>query len=212
MAPSRTRDVGTDRVTPQGDHLLVVSRADMADWEVRRHRASLIRFDGRTWRVARKAPGVDGTFQYTLAPWQPDAQHIIGPEIEYGHAYVAKRDLAIDTRRRRNRFVLFVRMATPLAGFLPARTKERLEAHYGLDPVAATFQSVFLEFLITLAATAVAAIAIFVGWWVPLALLLATAVVVGVDGAVRWGRILQEQRPPPGFYEWLIRRGGGRRR
>jgi hypothetical protein len=211
QARQPTRNVGTDLVTLQDDHLQVVSRVDMADWEVRRHRPSLIRFDGRTWRIARKTPGAGETFEYTLVPWRPDDQHLIGPEIEYGPAYVAHRDLAIGTGRRRRRFVLLVRMAAPLAGFLPAHTKARLEVAFGLDPMAATFQSVFVEFLIAFVAVALVGLALL-EWRAAVDPLVLIAIVCGTDGGVRWDRILSEQRPPPGFYEWLFGRGGARRR
>ena len=36
--------------------------------------------------------------------------------------------------------------------------------------------------------------------------LVAVATVALVDAAVRWSRVLEEVRPAPGFYEWLINR------
>lgn len=198
---AKTRNIGTDRVELHDDHMLVVSRVDMAGWDVRRHRSSLITFDGRTWRVASKTPGASKTIQYALMPWQPADHEITGPEIEYNADYVALRDHALGMGRRNGRIVLLLRPLAPFIGFLPARTKARLEATYGLDPVSATFQSVFFEWLVVLAALVLSS----VGGRSADALIV-IAIVAAIDGVVRWDRIIGEERPPPGFYEWLIRR------
>jgi hypothetical protein len=189
----------------------------MDGWEVRKYRAAMIRFDGRTWRIGGKTVGADRTIRYELVPWQPGEQDIPGLEIEYTPDYVALRDYTAATGRRRSNVTAGLRIVSPLIGFLSARTKARLEAVYGLDPVAATFQSVFLQFLITIGCFVLATIGMMAmagaavyrlsgGPGIPAVLLVAIGVAVGIDGAVRYGRILNEERPPPGFYEWLFRR------
>ena len=40
-------------------------------------------------------------------------------------------------------------------------------------------------------------------------LCFAIATVVAVDAGVRWSSLLGEERPPPGFYEWLFKRRRG---
>jgi fucose permease len=101
---------------------------------------------------------------------------------------------------------------SPLIGFLPARTKARLELTHGVDPVATTFQSVFVEFLITLGAFAMSAIGKMIealeghNAGISSKLFVGIAIVVGLDAAMRYDRILREERPPPGFYEWLVTR------
>ena len=200
-------NVGSDRVTLQGgDRLSIVSRVSMAGWEVRKHRASLIRFDDRTWRVAARIESANGDIRYTLEPWHPAEQELVGPEIDYGPDYVARRDVGLSMARRRGRFVLPLRLVAPLAGFLPARTKARLEADYGLDPVASTSQSVILELAIAFLALILAPLAMAAHLFQAVDWLVLVAIVALVDGGIRWDRILGEQRPPPGFYEWLIAR------
>jgi len=217
VARSKTRHIGTDVVVVEGDRLLVISRVNMDGWDVRKHRASLILFDGRTWRVAAKTTGADKAIHYELVPWQPGEQDIIGPEIDYTPEYVALRDHRATIGDRRSRVTSALRIISPLIGFLPGRTKARLEAAYGVDPVATTFQSIFLEFLVTIGCLAMASIgmAAFAGTIVyklpggpavPAVLFVAMGVVVGIDGSVRYGRILREDRQPPGFYEWLMPR------
>lgn len=214
MARSKTRHIGTDMVVLDGDRLLVISRVDMDGWDVRKHRAAMIRFDGRTWRITGKTAGADRTIKYELVPWQPGEQDIPGLEIDYTPDYVALRDHRAAIGRRRSRVTSGLRIVSPLIGFLPGQTKARLEAVYGVDPVATTFQSVFLEFLITIGSFALATIGMMAtagtiiyklpgGPGIPSTLLVVIGVAAGIDGAVRYGRILKEERAPPGFYEWL---------
>lgn len=192
--------------------MIVITAVEMPDWEMRAHRVPLIRFDGATWRVAGKTTA-DGKVRYELAPWTPADEYVIGREIEYGPAYVAARDQHRVTSRRTSHVTFALRVVSPFIGFLSARSKARLEARYGVDPVSTTFQSVFLEFLITICSFTMATIGVFV-----LAFSGTTAhisvvgfVVLGlasaIDGSMRYSRILREERPPPGFYEWLVRRG-----
>jgi hypothetical protein len=182
----------------------------MPEWDIRQHRVTLIRFDGATWRVDSKTMA-NGKVRYQLAPWVPADEYVIGREIEYGDAYVAARDRHRTSGRRSNRVTSLLRMISPLIGFLSARTKAELEARYGVDPVSTTFQSVFLELLVTIGSLVMAVIGIFAlglsGSTAGLSvkLFLALAVVAAVDGSVRYGRILREERPPVGFLEWIRR-------
>ena len=192
----------------------------MDGWDPRKHRASLIRFDGRAWRIASLTPGPNGANQYELVPWEPGPHELIGIEIDYNAEYVARRDRTAVSYRKRSRVTLALRVVSPLIGFLPAQTKAQLEAAYGVDPVATTFQSVFLEFLTAVCCLAMAAIGIaalagtFVyrlagGTGVLMVTFMVIAVVAGIDGSVRYGRILAEERPPPGFYEWALTKRRG---
>lgn len=212
----KTRRVGADQVVLRDDHLLVICAVEMDGWDVRQHRHTLIRFVQRTWRVADKTTAA-GKTHYKLVPWAPADQHLIGREIVYDADYVARRDRAAISTRKRSRVTGGLRMVSPFIGFLSKRTKARLEATYGVDPVSTTFQSVFLEFLITIGCFALATIGMMAmagtivyklpgGPGIPAAALVVVGIVVGIDGATRYGRILREERPPPGFYEWLWRR------
>ncbi|HEX5071218.1 MAG TPA: hypothetical protein VFV78_13465 [Vicinamibacterales bacterium] len=194
--------------------MVVSTPVEMPDWEMTQHRIALIHFDGKSWRVAGKT-SAGGRILYQLAPWAPADEYVIGRQIEYNAAYVAARDRHIVATRRTGHVAFLVRCASPLIGFLPARTKEQLEARYGLDPVSATFQSVFLELLVTLCSLVMVVIGIFAlgmaGSTAGLSVksFLALAIIAAVDGSVRYGRILREERPPVGFYEWLVKRQPG---
>ena len=101
---------------------------------------------------------------------------------------------------------------SPIVGFLSARIKGRLEETYGIDCVNTTWHSICVEGILALAGLALAAIGIISGRYPFLGLLLLPAIVLAADGTVRWERILWEERPPPGFYEWLFKRESRQRR
>jgi hypothetical protein len=192
---------------------------EMPDWEVRQHRATLIRFEDKTWRVAAKTTRA-GKIHYELARWDVPDHERAGRQVDYNAEYVASRDQAAPRIRARTRVTGFLRWVSPLIGFLPARTKARLELTHGVDPVATTRQSVFLEFLITIGSFALATIiTMATGGSLAMNLpaggvtiglsssrLILIGIVAGLDAAMRHDRILREERPPPGFYEWLVPR------
>ncbi len=210
MSESATRRIGPDRVIVRDGRVSVITSVEMPDWEVRRHRVTLIRFDGGTFRVSGKTHAA-GKVRYELTPWVPADEYVVGLEIEYSPAYVAARDRVARDDRRGSYVTFALRVVSPLIGFLSGRTKERLEAAYGVDPVSTTFQSVFLEFLITIGAWTLAAIGQVVrglagtnaGLGLPSLGIL--GLVFAIDASMRYSRILREERPPPGFYEWVIR-------
>jgi hypothetical protein len=205
-------------VVTQGDGLVVVTAMEMPDWEVRQHRSTLIHFEGQTWRVAVRTVAA-GKVHYQLARWDVADHERAGREVDYNAAYVALRDQAAPIIRARNRATGFLRWVSPLVGFLPSRTKARLEVTHGIDPVASTFHSVFLEFLVTFCSFTIAPIGMLAfagtvsrlpgGPIAPVVLIMVFGILVGIDGSVRYGRILREERAPPGFFEWAFqwRRG-----
>jgi hypothetical protein len=213
----KTRHFGRDRIELDGDRLTIVTPVGMTGWEVRRYRSPQIRFEGRTWRIVARTRTAERATRYELVAWEPLDGEIPGPEIEYTAEFVAFRDHAGEIGRRRSRVTGALGFVVPFTGFLPARTKDRLETVYGIDPVASTSASVFIEFFLALGAIALATIATMTGAFafvarlrgsaeLPAFGLIAFAVVLLVDAAVRWSRLEAEERPAPGFYEWLFRR------
>lgn len=203
--------VGSDNVERSGDHLTIVTAAPMDGWEVRKYRAPVIRYSRRTWRITARTTEPDTRTRYELEAWVPVAGDVTGPEIEYTEDYVALRDQAVAIGRRRSRGTMWLNYVSPLTGFLPARIKNRLEVQYGIDPVTSTKCSIFIEALITLAGFVLGSIGTMViafGYPSPIipALVVGIGTVCGIDAGVRLGRVLSEERPPPGFYEWLFKR------
>ena len=207
----KQKNFSRDRVELRGDRLTIITPVavnDMPGWEVRRYRAAVIRFDGRTWRIIARSTAPDRTTRYDLVAWQPGTGEVTGPEIEYDADVVALRDHSLHIGRRRSRVTGLLRLIAPLTGFLPARAKDRLETVYGIDPVFSTFASLWIELLVAFGGLTLASIAVMVKAFgrdseLPIAASLAAAAVALLDAAVRWS---SEERPAPGFYEWLFRR------
>ena len=214
----RTLRIGRDRVEVRGETLTVITPVQhMEGWQVSRYRASVIHFDGLTWRVTKHTIGSDGLARYELARWEPSEEELTGPQIDYSRDDVVLRDYGLQQGRRRGRVTLVLNLMGPLTGFLPARTKDRLETRYGIDPVASTKGSVLIQMLLAFVALNLSPFLQMVKLYglpggFTLLLGLAIALVLGVDAVVRWSQVLAEVRPPPGFYEWLLSRPGKRPR
>jgi hypothetical protein len=209
-----TRHYGRDRIDLNGDRLIITTPvSEMPGWDVRRYRAPVIRFDGRTWRITSKTPGPNRTTRFELEPWEPSDSEIPGPEIEYSAGSVTLRDHALELARQRSDATGLLGFAPirSLTGFLWARMKDRLETGYGIDPVRSTKASVMIESIVTLCAFVLSSIAQMVVAFgadsgLPVALFVVVGLIAAVDAAVRWSRLVAEERPAPGFYEWLFTR------
>jgi len=206
VTSSRSLRVGSDHVIVHPDRLIVISRANMDAWTVRSHRQLLVRFEGRNWRIAETSVVPPDSTRYTLAPWEAGDHVIVGSTIDYGPEYVAERDRAAAHSDRHRRASGRMRLVAPFTGFLSARIKGRLEVSHGIDPVASTKQSVIMETIVILQLFGAMQVAMMTGAF-PYLPCLEGALFLIPDAAVRWDRVLAEVRPPPGFYEWLFRRG-----
>ena len=204
MTQPRTLRIGSDHVIIHDDRVVVLSRAYMELWTVRSHRKTVIRFEGRDWCVIGLSAAPPESTRYTLAPWEAGDSEVVGVTIEYGPDYVAGRDRTAAQSRKTRRVSGWLRMIAPFTGFLGASTKGRLEESYGIDPVASTKQSVIMETIVALCGLALTQIGMVSGGF-PVAPFLVIALALAPDAAVRWDRVLGEQRPPPGFYEWILR-------
>jgi hypothetical protein len=200
----RTLRIGTDLVVFQADRALVIARAAMDGWDVRQHRHALIHFDDRRWRIVNRAAFDGDTVRYELEPWEPNEHEVASIEIHYTPDYVAARDRAMLAHQKRQRASLFFIAYAPFTGFLPASVKDTLESRYGIDPVKSSWHSVIIEYLVALVSLALASIGMISGKFSGM-VFIPVAIVIAVDGVIRWERILGEERPPPGFYEWLFR-------
>jgi hypothetical protein len=185
----------------------------MPGWNVRRYRAPIIRFDGRTWRIKSKTPAPNRMTRFELEPWEPNDSEIPGPEIEYSAGSVTLRDHADELGRQRSDVTGLLGFAPirSLTGFLWARTKDRLETEFGIDPVRSTTASVMIQWIVAFGAFVLSSIAQVVrafGYDSGFSVLfcVAIAVVAALDAGVRWSSLQGEERPPVGFYEWLLRR------
>ena len=196
--------VGGDRVVRKSGRLVVHSRANMPDWEVRRYRKVMIRYEGERFFPSSKAILWNGSHRYVLEPWPADSPDPPSAIIDYGLDYVKARDEAETAMQRHRRKLLLVAALLPLVGFLPSSYKAALNERWGVHPQSATSLSLFLEYLAVLAASVLLAIDVFTGIF-NFKYLVAVIVVFGVDAWVRKDSLLAEEMNPPGFYEWLFR-------
>jgi len=217
LSSRSSRRMGNDQLILRGDHLAILSSVDMGDWEVREHRRALIRYEGRTWRLVRKVPCAGKRIRYELTQWIPGPMDAPGVEIDYGLEYVRLRDAAVGLERRRNLGGGLLHLLSPLVGFLGSGTKRRLEASYGVDPVAATRRSIYLEVLFLLGSGAMISIGVMVtalgkGSPWPVRHLVLGFLFTALDASMRYDRLLNEERYPPGLFQWLWKwKGRGRR-
>ena len=196
--------VGSDRLYRREGQILVVSSADMRDWEVRRYRRTMIRIGEEAFFLSSRIVQGDGAHRYLLARWPDDYADPPWKVITYDLDYVRTRDTAEETIRRHRRNLPFVAILVPVVGFLPASVKALWHERYGIDPRTATAFSLYVEYLATLGCIALLAMhmftAAFNSKW-----LIGTIVVLGADAWVRKASLLDEVVNPPGFYEWLYR-------
>jgi hypothetical protein len=204
MSAGRTLRIGPDHVIVSDDRLVVISRAHMDAWRIRAHRHAMIKFEGRSWRLVETSAVPPNATRYTLTPWDLSDHDVVSTTIEYGPDYVAVRDHAAKKVEHTRRSSALMRVVAPFTGFLSARTKERLEDKYDIDPIVSSKQSVLIE--VMLGFSSLAAMQIFMMTGLPYLPFGIVALALAPDAAVRWSRVLEEQRPPPGFYEWVLRR------
>ena len=216
-ARARFETFGPDRVEIHETRVVIHSPVDMDRWEVVEYRKPLIRFDGRTWTLADKHLDSDGSIRYELVPWEPAVFELHGHELQYGPEMVEAREREL---RRDSRLALessVLRLLSPLAGFLFARTKGRLEDRLGMAASTMTWRSLILQYLVIICALTYVTIGVHstISHWLLMGVFgealggvsaMATlAAVLLPDAIIRWSRLLGEDRSPPGFYEWLWR-------
>ena len=141
--------LGSDRVSAEGERLLVESRADMPGWEVRSFRRAAIVYRGDRYFVAAKERE-GGRFRYSLERWDDERDDIDGGSIEYDADYVAARDGDARTRAAASGVRALLVPLYPLIGMLPGAVKRRLADSFGISEERATALSVVLEAAVAL--------------------------------------------------------------
>ena len=210
--------VGSDRVSADGERLVVESRADMPGWDTRAFRRTAIVYRGERWFVAAKARE-NGRFRYTLERWDDERGDIDGGVFEYDAEYVAARDGDARKRAAASGVRTFLLPFYPLIGLLPGAVKARLADRFGISEERTTVQSIVLEACVSLmiaaamsigsmarvygSAFGVDPITLFTN--VPGGGLMALFLLVP-DVVMRYSKILGESTYHYGFWEWLFRR------
>ncbi len=199
----RIEQYGPDRVEIHGSRVVIRSPVDMERWEVLEYRKPLIGFEGRTWTLVAKRPGIGETIRYDLVLWDPAPLDLPGHRLEYGPHAVAERDRARRQGQRDALATIALIALSPLAGFLFSRTKQRLEDRLGVTSAQMTGRSLFVEYLAILNGGVLVVIGMISGAALPIVPIMGALMFVLPDAIIRWSRLLEGDRALPGFWEWL---------
>lgn len=214
--PAAPAPLRSDRVFRSGDRVIIVSRADMPGWDVRRFRKLAIVFEGETYFVREKSRGRDSLYRYALQPWPSSLTDAPGGTVVYDEEFVRARDRDASTRRGSDVLYCLLLPLQPLIGFLWSGTKRRLESRCGISARRATGYSLILEafaFLVHgvllwgfgfLNLYSLALSASFSQMF-PLIYMFAATLLLLPDVIVRYGATLMIDAAPSGFYEWFFR-------
>lgn len=212
--------VGPDRVERAGADRIVYARRAMPDWEPRRFRRVRVVFHGERYFVAAAAPTGDGGCMYRLCPWTDDVIDRPAATIRYDLEYVQQRDRARRAAQGSNLLRLFLIPALPLLGLLPSRWKQWLQERLGINPIAVTAYSIYLEFAVVMGlggALVVYGIAGPMSEMYPgipgrlenlfreMAVLFPLFFLLLIDVVGRLPNLLHNSPEQAGFYEWLVR-------
>jgi hypothetical protein len=195
---------GRDRLVRKEAQRIIYSPADMEDWEVRKFRRVLIRIEGHGYHLTRKTRQPGGLLRYLLEPWPEDYPDPPAIELTYDRDYVEARDRVARASFRREVGLGLLWPLIPLIGLLPAGSKARLHARYGVHPQTATAWSLWLEWALILFHVLLLAIQTWTGIF-NTGYIVAVLLVLAPDVLVRWSSLLGEEINPYGFYEWLFR-------
>ena len=204
--------VGPDKVRVSGDEVIIRAKRAMVDWTVREFCCVPIYFNGDKYFLLRKtAASLPYAIEYTLAPWHSDLGAESSRSIVYDEAYVAHRDAQFRSERRHERIYPALMCFYPLLGLCWSRFKAGVLGPLGFEPVAVTGASVMLLFAFWMAEGVFVcyfrlgflALVFSRLWllWVDYALFL----LLPVDCALRYGKILEGEEAPPGFLEWAYK-------
>lgn len=206
----RSVNVGSDKVTYEGDRLIVHAAVPM-DWPVREFCKVPIFFLGRKYYVRAKRPDErPHAMVYELWPWPEDLHESSSQAVVYDAAYVANRDRTTATERKNDWSYLLLVPFYPFLGLCWSGFKTRMLSPMGFEPGSITKASVALTFNLFLLE------AVFVGWLAggafthllsrpglrPLDWLL--LILLGADSVIRFSQSLRmDVERHWGFCEWL---------
>lgn len=201
-------EVGPDVVLYFGEKIVVCAAKEMPEWESKESSRPAIEFEDKRYYLSRKLRGdEDRPIRYELAPWPSFAGGRPRVIIVYDEDYVALRDGAFKRIRPATGRTTSWRFLYPLLGFFPAAFKEDVLEPHGINPLRVslitclTAYVLFLAELISLFFFGSGLGQRFIG---PLIWLDYLAVVtLPFDAAVRLYQVLNRERYPDGFFEWL---------
>jgi hypothetical protein len=212
MEPSRTSrppGIGTgitsverlaeiDTLVWEGARLIVRAPREMPAWRVGRNRKIAIHFRGVRYTVVAARTG-GGGYEYVLDPWPVRAHELPSQDVIYDETYVRDRESDARAHARARREAWAILPLWPLLGFLPSPWKRALHRRYGFEPTAVTRFSVWAELSL------VGILFAFVITGIASGFQLCVFAACLVDGFFRGSLTFDDEAPPVGFFEWLVR-------
>ncbi|MBI5800494.1 MAG: hypothetical protein HZA92_07175 [Verrucomicrobia bacterium] len=200
-------EVGPDVVLYFGEKIVVCAAKEMPEWESRESSRPAIEFEDHRYYLSRKLRGdEDRPTRYELAPWPAFASARPKVVIVYDEDYVALRDGAFKKIKPTGGQQTVWRFAYPLLGFFPASFKESVLEPHGINPLRVSLITCLCAYVFFVAELICLffSFGIFQKFFGPLIWLDYLAVVaLPFDSAVRFYQILNRERYPDGFFEWL---------
>lgn len=201
-------EVGPDVVLYFGEKIVVCAVKEMPEWETKESSRPAIEFEDKRYYLSRKLRGdEDRPIRYELAPWPDFAGVRPKVVIVYDEDYVALRDGAFKKIRPADGHKTNWRFLYPLLGFAPASFKEEVLEPHGINPLRVsliTCMGAYVFFMAELICLFFFSFGIFQKFFTPLIWLdYLCVVLLPFDSAVRFYQILNRERYPDGFFEWL---------
>ncbi len=201
-------EVGPGVVLYFGEKIVVCAVKEMPEWESKESSRPAIEFEEKRYYLSRKLRGdEDRPIRYELAPWPDFAGVRPKVVIVYDEDYVALRDGAFKKIRPADGHKTGWRFLYPLLGFAPASFKEDVLEPHGINPLRVsliTCLGAYVFFMVELVSLFFFSHGIFqrlAGIFIWLDYL--AVVLLPFDSAVRFYQILNRERYPDGFFEWL---------
>lgn len=206
--PPSGAEVGPDLVLYFGEKIVVCAAKEMPEWESLESSRPAIEFEDQRYYLSRKLRGdEDRPIRYELAPWPAFASARPKVVIVYDEDYVALRDGAFKKIRPADGQRTGWRFLYPLLGFFPASFKEHVLEPHGINPLRVSLITCLFAYVFFVAEVVCLiffTFGVFQKFVGPLIWLDYLAVVLlPFDSAVRFYQILNRERYPDGFFEWL---------
>jgi len=203
------RKVGEDRILRRGDQLVVCSKADMDEWQIRENRKTAIFIDDEVWCLVEKQFTDDREVRYVLDPWPDYLRHIPGRKIRYDEAYVRICKELDSKRRIENRYGPLLSFLKWIIGFLPSRLKSFTEGKFGVPARNASFISIVIELHLFFLIGFMLLIFTFAGFhanslWLSVPFLILCVIVLTPDLVMRYDSYIRGDASPLGLFEWYF--------
>src|SRR5882672_5945937 len=149
--PERVLQIGPDRLTVQGNEVVIEAKHEMPDWEVREMNPPPVYFEDKKYvLIEKRRANPPYAVRYLLSLWPADQSAGTKLFYTYDAETVAEREANHRLGNRDEAVRLGLLPLYPLLGLLWSGTQQRL-TRFGFVPRAITSASIFLVFCLLFA-------------------------------------------------------------